>query len=416
MADPIKKITLRDGTVRYRTVVDIGLAPKKDKTTGEVIVNPDTGKPVMQRKQLTVTKDTKKEATAERARLLHQRSAGTLVAPSKTTVNELLDTWLKSATRDVEEGTRSNYDSAIRPAREYLGHKVLQHLAEEDIEGLVDWMVTSGPKRGGQPGTGLGIRSVRLTLGRLRSALQLAVRRGLVVRNVAEHVTISREAKERAEANEAARKPWNETEVKAFLEAICDDRLFAVMMLALIAERPAEVCGARWEEDVDLDAETIAIGNTRTIVYDRSLERGERNKVVEKKPKTDSGKRTLPLPKPVHQALKAFRARQAKEKLAAGKGYENTGYVVVDELGRPFKTDKLRREAYRLMVRAGVRKVRLYDARHACLSWMANNGVPDTVVSAWAGHSDLSFTKRTYVHPDPQSLKAGSEKLGELLG
>ena len=63
-----------------------------------------------------------------------------------------------------------------------------------------------------------------------------------------------------------------------------------------------------------------------------------------------------------------------------------------------------------------VRKVRLYDARHATLSWMANNGVPDTVVSAWAGHSDLGFTKRVYVHPDPQSLKAGSEKLGDLLG
>ncbi|SCE51804.1 hypothetical protein GA0115240_17316 [Streptomyces sp. DvalAA-14] len=47
---------------------------------------------------------------------------------------------------------------------------------------------------------------------------------------------------------------------------------------------------------------------------------------------------------------------------------------------------------------------------------MANNGVPDTVVSAWAGHSDLSFTKRVYVHPDPQSLKAGSEKHGDLLG
>ncbi|WP_078901137.1 hypothetical protein [Actinacidiphila yeochonensis] len=32
---------------------------------------------------------------------------------------------------------------------------------------------------------------------------------------------------------------------------------------------------------------------------------------------------------------------------------------------------------------------------------MANNGVPDTVVSARAGHSDLSFTKPTYVHPPP---------------
>ena len=47
---------------------------------------------------------------------------------------------------------------------------------------------------------------------------------------------------------------------------------------------------------------------------------------------------------------------------------------------------------------------------------MANNGVPDTVVSARAGHSDLSFTKRVYVHPDPQCLKADSDKLGELLG
>ncbi|MEU3841109.1 tyrosine-type recombinase/integrase [Streptomyces sp. NPDC028635] len=89
---------------------------------------------------------------------------------------------------------------------------------------------------------------------------------------------------------------------------------------------------------------------------------------------------------------------------------------MVDELGRPFKTDELRHEAQKLMEAAGVRRVRLYDARQACLSWMANNGVPDTVVSAGAGHSDLSFTKRVYVHPHPQSLKAGSEKPAQLLG
>ncbi|MET9835740.1 site-specific integrase [Streptomyces sp. NPDC006385] len=189
------------------------------------------------------------------------------------------------------------------------------------------------------------------------------------------------------------------------------------MLLTLIAERPAEVCGARWREDVSLDgAGTIAVGNTRTIVYDRHRERGLRNKVVEKQPKTQYGKRVLPLPKPVHTALTAFHVRQEQEKDEAGEAYEASGYVVVDELGRPFKTDKLRREAQKLMEAAGVRRVRLYDARHACLSWMANNDAPDTVVSAWAGHSDLSFTKRVYVHPDPQSLKAGSEKLGELLG
>ncbi|MEY9839670.1 tyrosine-type recombinase/integrase [Streptacidiphilus sp. EB103A] len=399
MSDPIKKITLKDGTTRYRFVVDIGLDAN--------------GK----RKQLTVTKDTKKEATAELSRIRHQRSVGSFVAPNKVTVDELLDTWLKTATRDVEEGTESNYDNAIRPVRRHMGHRRIQELTEDDIEALIDWMVTEGRVRGGKAGTGLGIRSVRLAVGRFRAALHLAVRRQLVVRNVAEHVTVSRDAKKKATNGKVKEQPWDEAEVKAFLDAIKGHRLYAAMMLALIAERPAEVCGARWAEDVDLDVtDTIAIGNTRTLVYDRTREKGERLKVVEKDPKSESGRRVLPLPVPVSKALRSFHALQAAEKLAAGDGYENSGYVLVDELGRPFKTDKLRRETHKLMELAGVRKVRLYDARHACLSWMANNGVPDTVVSAWAGHSDLSFTKRTYVHPEAKSLKAGAEKLNELLG
>ncbi|GAA2118459.1 tyrosine-type recombinase/integrase [Streptomyces synnematoformans] len=398
MPDPYKRIVLKDGTVRWRTVVDVG--------------QDADGK----RKQLTITRDTKTELKAERARIVSQRSAGTLVVPNKTTVNELLDLWLKAQTRDVEEGTASNYENAIRPARKQLGHIRLQQLTEEDVEGLVDWMMTEGRQRGGKPGTGLSVRTTRLTLGRLRAALQLAVRRGLVTRNVAEYVRVTREAKQKAATRGVRAAPWNEDEVRAFLSAIRNERLFAVMLLALIAERPAEVCGLRWAEDVDLEAGTIAVGdNTRTIVYDRSLPRGQRNKVVEKEAKTDAGKRLLPLPLPVSVTLTVFRGMQQQERAAAGEGYEGSGYVLVDELGRPFKTDKLRREAYRLMEAAGVRKVRLHDARHACLSWMANSGVPDTVVSAWAGHSDLSFTKRTYVHPDPQSLKSGSEKLGELL-
>jgi len=134
-------------------------------------------------------------------------------------VNALLDLWLKSATRDAEEATASNYDNAIRPVRKYLGHKPVQELSEEDMEAFIDWMVTEGRQRGGKPGTGLGIRSVRLTLVRLRSALNLAVRRGMVARNVAEHVRVPREAREKAQANTGERKPWNEEEVRQFLTA-----------------------------------------------------------------------------------------------------------------------------------------------------------------------------------------------------
>ncbi|MFK0178568.1 tyrosine-type recombinase/integrase [Streptomyces xanthochromogenes] len=398
MSDGIKKITLKNGKVRYRTVVDIGRA--------------EGGK----RKQLTITRDSRTEVRDERARIVHQRSAGTYIAPSKLSVAALVDLWLASVTPEVEAKTARSYIDAMAYVKTHLGSIRVQQLTEEDVVGLVEWMLTSARRIGGKPGTGLGARTVDLTLGRLRAVLVLGMRRNLLSRNVAQYVTVPKEARKAAKVKRRERKPWNEDEVRQFLTGIRETREFGGWMLTFIAERPAEVCGARWSEDIDLEAGTTTIGNTRTLNYDPSLPRGERSVVVEKDTKTEAGERALPLPAPTWAALREFRKVQVSERLAAGEAYTHSGYVMVDQLGRPWKTDKLRREAYKLMDAVDVRRVRLYDARHAVLSWMANNGVPDTVVSAWAGHTDLSFTKRTYVHPDPQSLKAGSEKLGELLG
>ncbi|MFD6421743.1 tyrosine recombinase XerC [Streptomyces sp. NPDC060198] len=394
----IKKVTAR-GKTRYRFVVDIG-------------IDPATGK----RRQLTVTKDTSTEAKNELARIQHQHATGTFVAPSKMTVEQLVDIWLKLVTPDVEVKTARSYVDAMAYVKTRLGAKLVQQLTEEDVTEMVTWMLTSARRIGGKPGTGLSVRTVDLTLGRLRAVLILGMRRSIVTRNVAEYVTVPKAARKAARAKKRERVPWDETEVRQFLAGIRGVREYGGWMLTFIAERPAEVCGARWVKDIDLDKGTTSIGNTRTLAYDPSLPRGERSVVVEKDTKSLAGERALPLPLPTWHGLKAFRKIQVAERLAAGDAYEGTGYVMVDKLGRPWKTDKLRREAYKLMDATGVRRVTLYMARHAVLSWMANNGVPDTVVSAWAGHTDLSFTKRVYVHPDPQSLRAGSEKLTELLG
>ncbi|QFQ98588.1 site-specific integrase [Streptomyces phaeolivaceus] len=388
-ADPIKKVTLASGKVRYRFVVDVGRHPE----TGE-------------RQQVTRTFDTKTEAKDEYARIRHERAAGTLVVPAKTTVAQLIDMWLREATVDVEAATKRSYEDAMRYVRTRLGEKRVQELATADVQDLVEWMLTSARRIGGKPGTGLSVRTVDLTLGRLRAALNMAVRDRLVVRNVAEYAKVPRQARKDDRARRRARRPWTEDEVKVFLAHCAGGRLYAVMLLSLIGLRPAEVCGLRWV-DVDLDAGTLSVEWTRTLVA---------GVVIEKDTKSTAGERGLPLPAPVLAALKVFRRRQTAERLAGGEGYDASGRVVVDELGAAVKTDWLRRQAYKLMEEAEVRRVRLYDARHACLSWMANNGVPDTVVSAWAGHADLGFTKRTYVHPDPQSLKAGSDRLADLLG
>ncbi|WP_156056671.1 tyrosine-type recombinase/integrase, partial [Streptosporangium roseum] len=71
---------------------------------------------------------------------------------------------------------------------------------------------------------------------------------------------------------------------------------------------------------------------------------------------------------------------------------------------------------YSLMAKLGLRKVRLYDARHSCLTFLAMNGVPDTILAAWAGHTNASFTKRIYVHPTAADMRVASAHLETLLG
>ncbi len=387
MARPtIKTVQLGDRT-RYRFVVDIGTDPASGK-----------------RRQVTKTFDGKRVAERELARVLTEVDRGTFAGPSKVTVGDYLDEWLRSAVRGKSPNTESAYRHGIAPAKERLGAKPLQKLTTHDIEDLVDSMLTSGRKRGGKVGTPLSPRAVQITLGKLRSALDSAVHRRLVAYNVAGPVKCPPQVK-------VERDPWSPEEVRTFLGSLVGDRLHAPMLLALIGMRPEEVCGLRWAEDVDLEAETLRITNVRTLVW---TETG--GVVVEKGPKTTAGRRTLPLPTFVTAALRALRATQAAERLAAGEAYEASGYVLVDELGEPFRTDQLRRAAYRQMKLAGVRKVRLYDARHACLTYLSVSGVPAPIVGAWAGHADLSMAQRVYVHPSAKDLEQGRDALDALFG
>ncbi len=88
-------------------------------------------------------------------------------------------------------------------------------------------MLTEGRIRGGKPGTGLGVRAVSLTLGRLRAVLNEAVRRKMVVRNVAAFTKIPRAARREAAADAGGASSRGGTdEVRAFLVGIRDARLF----------------------------------------------------------------------------------------------------------------------------------------------------------------------------------------------
>jgi integrase len=388
--EPIRKIELKDGTVRYRLVVDIGCD--------------ENGK----RQQITRTFDKFKEARTELSTIRHEMSQGTYVKPSEITLDEYLDEYLTGATRGRRESTKACYRYAFLPVRDRLGQRKLQSITKADIEALVDWMLASGRRRAGQPGTALGPRSVRMTLGRLKAAFQMAVDEGMLVRNVVRLV-------EPPDYQPQERGTWSETEVRTFLRAASKDRLHAAWRLSLYGLRRGEVLGLRWS-DIDLKAKTLTVSQSRGLVD---------CKVRVEPPKTRNGKRSLPLDDAAVSALKRLRKQQASESETAGPAYRaglneldwytpGDEYIVTDELGLPLYPEFYSDEFARLIRRAGLPKIGLHDSRHTTLSLMEKAGVPISIVSKWAGHYDSAFTMKTYVHASEDDLERGRQALAKI--
>jgi len=367
-------------TKKYRFVVDVGRGPD--------------GK----RLQRTYTFDRRKDAEAELARIGHTLRTGEFVDRSKVTVSEVIDSYLKKVAFQREENTKLSYRLALEPVRDQLGHRQAQGITREDVERLRDWMLASGRRRGGKPGTPLSARSVRLTLGRLSAAFELAIRDRLLAVNPVQHAELPKLVKRE-------RDTWSEDQVRTFLAAAADDRLHAAWRLTLYGLRRGEVTAMRWGPGgADLNTGTVTIGRARVLVDGR---------VIEKDPKSDNGYRTLPLDDELAAALRALRKRQREEKLAAGPAYEDSGYVVTDELGRPVNPDWYSDEFHRLRERTGLPRITLHDERHTANSLMATDGVPPHIRAAWCGHTQ-AVNEATYTHARPEDMAVAAAALSKI--
>ena len=132
--------------------------------------------------------------------------------------------------------------------------------------------------------------------------LEDAVKQGTLSRNVAKMV-------ERPQQHKKDMKTWTEGQAATFLEAVANDRLSAAWQLSLYGLRRGEVLGLRWS-DMNLDAKTITIRKARVEVTGVG--------VVEGEPKTERGKRTLPLDDALASALRSLKAGQARDRLGPG--------------------------------------------------------------------------------------------------
>lgn len=375
IAEPIREITLASGRVRYLATLDVG----KDPATGKRL----------QRKQKF---DTLKAARAWLAETRTAVMRGTYADRSTVTLAEHLDAWL-AGRLNIRPSTRRSYADVLRPFRDRLGAVPVGDVTRRQVEQVRDALLSGEARRVGVKGRPLAPRSVRLALQTLEAAMTAAVRDGLAVRNPVEHV-------ERPSGQSAPGAAWDVEQARAFLRVAAGDRLHAAWLLSLHGLRRGEVVGLPWSA-VDLDAGTLSVAQARVAVAGEVLLSGT---------KTARGTRVLPLPDDLAAALRALRARQAAERLAAGPAYVGEGYVVCDDKGRAMRPEAYSDSFRALAARAGVPVIRLHDLRHTSVSLKRSAGWPDHLVAAWHGH-DESVMRRTYSHVYMDDLRAHARTL-----
>lgn len=334
---------------------------------------------------------------------------GNPVVDSKSTVAQWLTQWVATtlAASDRKESTRSLYRTLATKhlMPEPFGALTLDKLKASHVEALVLRLrartrVISAEDGSEEEVRALSDSTIRTTYTVLRTALDGAVRDGLLARNPA--AIIRRPGVERTEA-----RHLSPAEVRNLFSAAESSRYHrALVLIAATGMRRGECLALRWE-DVDHDAGVLRVRGTLSRI-------GGKLKVTE--PKTERSRRVLPL-SPVSAALlTAQRKAQVAERLHAGSVWADTGHVFTTESGQPVDPRNLYRVVQSAAKHSGIKDVGVHSLRHSAATAMLEAGVNIKAVSDLLGHSSVSITGDIYGHTSDDSARAAVAKLSDAMG
>lgn len=343
---------------------------------------------------------TRRDAQAALRKALNAVDEGRHVDHSAQTVAAYLRAWLAGIA--VKPTTLANYRQC---AEVYviprLGGVRLQHLTAEHLDVLYRELEREGKR----DGTGLAPKSVRHVHTMVRRALQTAVERGHVLRNVADlaHPPTQKQTR----SKRARDKAWTVAQLRTFLEHVEGDRVYAVwLLLATTGLRRAEVLGLRWS-DLDLDAGRLRVAQTVTVAESQPVWSGDG--------KTDSAERSIALDPATVSVLRAHRGRQVEERLAAGPVWQDHGLLFVWEDGRPIHPERVSKWFTDRARAAGLPSIGVHGIRHSYATAALRAGVSPEVVSERIGHADVATTLSIYAHVMEGDDQAAAERAAAAI-
>jgi integrase len=132
--------------------------------------------------------------------------------------------------------------------------------------------------------------------------------------------------------------------------------------------------------------------------------------------KTRRSTRRVALPAECATALRARRAQQRADRLAADpEKWQTSDLVFTTRNGTPGEPRNLNRAFEALSRRAGIRKVRFHDLRHTCASLLHEQGADARTIMEVLGHSSIRVTMDIYTFVRLDTQRAAFDRVGDAL-
>lgn len=307
----------------------------------------------------------------------------------------LTSQWLPAKKLHLATSTYRGYERHVaRHVLPALGKVAIRRVRYQQIEALYDSLLHAAEGQGLSPKTVYEIHLI------IKGALDDALRRGLVTRNVA---VVARAPKQRS-LQQTEGVSLTDEELRQLMRTAVGHRLFPLYWLtAMTGMRRNEVLGLKWP-DIDFAKKRLHLNRGLVAVgYEVHQTRG----------KTKSARREIALDDTTLAVLAGWRDFQAAEFAAVGLTTDD-GWVFTDGGGQPVHPHAVYEAFRRIVHNAGVPTIRFHDLRHTHGSLLIQDGVPVKVVSERLGHANIAFTMQTYQHVLP-GMQADAARATERL-
>ncbi|MEV2279362.1 tyrosine-type recombinase/integrase [Nocardiopsis sp. NPDC049922] len=301
-------------------------------------------------------------------------------------VNDFLKRGLKGRSEETLNKCRNLANKHVIPE---LGKAKLKDLTADDVD---DWLEDRAEL--------LATRSLRELHAVLRRAIAFAQKRDKVLRNVADLVDTPKGKEGRPS------KALTLNQAQAVLSAAEGTRLYAYVVLSLMT-------GVRTEEARALVWPHVHLDPTGDIPPHVEVWRSVR---ATGDTKTKKSRRTLALPEPVVEALRAHKASQETDRKVAGEKWEENRLVFCSQVGTKLDAANVRRGFRTIITESRIGgSWTPRELRHSFVSLMSEKGVPVEEIARLVGHSSTATTETVYRKELRPVITKGAEVMGNLF-